>query len=441
MEFLLVFAVAVVCAALLWRSGALSSPSGLFALVSASMVLGLVILPLGFLPLGLQAALLWCVALVVMTSFHGVATALCKRGRPPRPTVVGWGGGAERRFALVGITLALIQLVGVLSYRSRISVATGADFSMLSAETVRSTEALLTTAGIGGLLFSVSPLLCVVGVMGGTWFRPQWLALTALGLLAAGNTPGRTPFLTALAAALLTWWYTRIDRASTRWSGVRTTLVICAVIAAGFAYFYLVGSELNKADVATIADTTWFPKQFHSIALYWLGGPIALSTALESGLNPVFGNQGRSFYIFIKLASLIDPSIVPPETAAAYVSIPAATNAYTGIGDVWFDGGAAGLFVLFAFCGVLSGWSFFRARSGDIRWLWIAAFLSALVLVLPIAAHFFELSVVLWALVGFGALWFVSGGRVPHRMTVAGHPRPQLASRNIGDTGAQRETR
>lgn len=410
--------VAAVCAVLLIplaRRRSVSSPAGIAVGLSLFMSIGLLVLPLGFYPVSIGTALIWIVGLITFVAFHFLAARTTRRWGARRKDWRSLTPISEFRLALVAGALLMAQVFGVFAYRERITALSGASFSSLELGAIRVSEGV--DGGFGGaaaLLFAVSPLLAFTGVLGALMVRKWWGILVAVAVMSAASTPGRTSLLLTLATALLSWWYVRTCARSRPPKPATVALMASLTAVGAMVYFNYVADKLNKAFVGSFASDSWLPEQFHSAALYLLGGPPALSVAMEGSTNPVAGYEGRSVYVFVKVLALFNRGIVPPETKAEYVAMPALTNAYTGFGDAWFDGGVFGLIFVFASYGILSGWSFTSSRFGSLPALWISALLGGLVTGLPVAGHLFELPIVGWMVVGAVCMHFLT---VPARVS------------------------
>lgn len=400
MPLLLVAVVAILWTWFFWARSAVVSPAGLFALISFVVAFLIAILPLGWTPLGWEAALIWVGALTLFSGFHAFSFGWA-RGRFTHGQ--GWISSdakySEKRYALLVVLCASMQLVGLLAYRGGIEAVVGGAFENTSLIERRWAEGSLRSVGVQGLFFAVSPFLSFLGVLGGVMFRKLWFLASAFALFAAGNTPGRTQLLVTLMTMGFTWIYLQSGKANRkRYSRVKLVAIAVSLALIAYIYFVYVGTELQKID-AIDADS-WLPEQLQSLALYLLGGPVALSVALQENLNPVLGAEGRSVYFFIRLASLLDPDVVPPETNTAYVFIPTATNAYTGFGEAWFDGGAAAVVFVFMSYGILSGLAFAGVKRGSLPGIWVASYLAALVCGIFVAGHLFDIPPMLWGLIG-----------------------------------------
>lgn len=345
-------------------------------------------------------------------------------------------------FAVTTAVIAMAVVVGALAFRARITASLNASsFASLDATEIR--LAMTGEARDGGpisLLTAFAPLLAALGVIGARRFSRWWFGATALALAVTAQSPARTTTLTAVVVAAVVWTYLQ-NTSEGLPSSRRPMLFLAAAAGASLAYFQIVNNVLGKTEMTQrlYPDAT-LPAAVLSPASYFTGGISALTSAVASGFDPTAGNAGRSIYVIPRALSPFIPEVQTPDTLADFVRIPRPFNVYTAFGDMYFDFGMVGVFLMSLLAGWLIARAHRQARSGDMAAIWLSASLLAVMASTAQAFRLFHLDIVAPAIGGFVVLRLIGrpdlsavspGEEAPTRQRVpAGAWTPRPAGRS-----------
>lgn len=312
------------------------------------------------------------------------------------------------RLLVAGVGLFAAATIGVLAFRDGIAAATSTAYGSLTLQQVRGAQ---TTIAQGGgflsLLSAAPPVLSCLGVYGAVRYTKWWLLLSGGALAASLQTPARLTTLTLVAMTLVFFLYMRVEdgplvhRArSPRAVRLRRVSLIGGAILGGVLFFNYLGGELGKNSLtASLVPNYHGPAWLLSPLIYFTAGIPALSTAIATGVNPL--GHGNSIFSLIRVASVIDPKVAPPETLGKFVNIPFPFNVWTGLGQIWLDFGWGGLVILPLLLGWLATVAHRRAMKGYTEWAWVSAVVASLLLSLPQAYRLFFLDTDFQIIVGF----------------------------------------
>lgn len=366
--------------------------------------------PLDLVELNGTATIVLCVGIIGLT-----IPSLLKRKRTAAAVLQGERSVAFARLFIISVIAVALLLIGAWAFRNGVSEAVGASYGNLSLSDVRAAQT--GTARGGGflaLLVAVGPLVSCLGIYGAYRYHPLWLVLTITAVAATLQNPARINMLTLGAVTVVFWLYARESLSTTdqpRGHRRLPFITIIGALAVALAYFLAVGNQLAKNDSAT-AYANWLPTWLVSPVSYFLGGPSAFTVATNNGITPM--DFGTSIYLPLRIASAIFPGIQTPDTIASPVPAPMWFNVYTGFGQMYFDFGFIGVFVLSALLGTVAVLAHRQALRGKMEWAWIAACVAALLFSLPQAFRLFNLDVWFQFAIGFWAFWVI---RRSHRHT------------------------
>jgi oligosaccharide repeat unit polymerase len=347
-------------------------PCTWFSLAWTTLIVMHIVIPLGLYPINLLTT---SIILVGLWSF-GVGALAVRRPHSHRKVQTPISTTTMFAWA-VAVTAALVY--GVYWFQGRITAAVGVqDFSSLDPTKIRFAETLggAQGGGIGGLMFSISPLVACLGLLGGLRRSRWWFMLVPVAFWASTHSPGRTFTLGLMAAMLPFYFYIRTTSGRRRLSRTKVIAIALATLTAGFIYFNAIGQALGKNEVlARSLGSTWIPDSLASPLVYQLGGMSALSKTLDTNHDPTAGEFGRSIFALLRFASSLGFPVHSPNTITDFVLIPIPFNVYTGFGDVWFDFGLAGVSIVFLALGALAAYAHARALEGGLNWAWASSML------------------------------------------------------------------
>ncbi|QIZ98427.1 O-antigen polymerase [Leifsonia sp. PS1209] len=318
---------------------------------------------------------------------------------------------AFRRFLVVTIVIFALFVIGVIAFRAGVANAAGEAYEHLSLKEIRAAQN--TVARGGGpvvLLAALGPVVSCLGVYGAYRFSRWWwlISVAAFGLVA--QNPARINLLTLLVVTVVFWLYARQSLAKDDHPPGRKPfpiyvyVIMGVAVIAGLVYFTVVGASLSKNDTAT-EYSNWLPGWIAAPVLYFMGGIAAFSSATRMGVDPF--QWGTTIFTPLKLVNAVFPDVHVPNTIAGAVHSPMWFNVYTGFGQMWFDFGYVGVFVLSAILGTLALYAHRRGEQGSMEWAWVAASSAALLFSLPQAFRLFNLDVLFQLALGAAAFYII----------------------------------
>ena len=307
-----------------------------------------------------------------------------------------------RTVFLALVVLALLSY-GSIAFQDSIASIAGSNYADLTFREIRAAQVnSARESGLGGLLFSLSPLLACVGLLGMRMWSRGWVLLLLLSAFFVVQSPSRTNGLGTLAVALVFWLYIR-----RRGSGVRPMFrripiwVWFSVVAGGgLVYFLAVGDELQKNDFGVQA-VEWLPAWSVGPMLYFVGGVSALAVALDQGLVP--SDWGATIYFPLRVLEVFT-GVAAPNTISEGVYAPMWFNVFTGFGALYFDFGFFGVIVGSLALGAVVVVSHRKALQGRVEWAWVTACLSGTLLSLPLTYRVLNVDILFQ--IAFGVVVF-----------------------------------
>ena len=316
--------------------------------------------------------------------------------------------------AIVLTIVTLMFFVGHGTFRAGIEVATGMSFDALDPRTIRYAQNYLEGGGGGvlSLFFSVGVVFVPLLLFAGQRYSRLFYLLIPVVFGLISQSPARTYSLTVAVVSVTFFFYQRAQGSSHQPHRVWRLLAV-AVVALGLAtgYFVTVGQSLGKAqNLKGIAESSWLPPGVDMTVLYFVGGVSALSVAIDAGFNPSLDAFGRSASVVFRVLSEIVPGVQVPDTIAPSSFIPVPFNVYTAPGDVWFDFGLAGVFVIFSGMGLVLRRAHDRALRGDPGEMFVAAYLVSTLLATPLNLNLLTIQSIFLLIVGWVAFRSLSWG-------------------------------
>lgn len=346
-------------------------------------------------------AMNWTTVTAISLGLAGLALPTLLPNRDHGPTDQGVRAQAFRRYVIVAGVLLVLLIVGVLAFRITIANAVGHPYESLTPTQIRAAQnGAARGGGLLVLLGSLAPVVSCVGIYGAYRFSRWWWALSAVAFLLIVQNPARTGLLSLLVISVIFWLYARRALSKTDVPpGPRKFPIIpvALAVAAGLVYFIVAGALLSKNGTAN-AYSNWLPGWMVTPTIYFLGGVAAFSAATSTGFDPY--HWGTSIYTPLRLLSGVIHSIHAPDTIAKRVHAPMSFNDYTGFGQIYFDFGLTGVFVLCAILGAIAIIAHRRAEAGRMEWAWVASATAALLLSLPQGFRLMNLDVLFYLTVG-----------------------------------------
>jgi hypothetical protein len=301
--------------------------------------------------------------------------------------------------------VALLAVVawGVFGFREAIASAAGAPFEQLTAQEIRWAQLYggVDLGGAAGIAMALAPILGALAILGAFMHRKWWLLLLVAALVLVTQSPSRTSTLSlTVSAATFALLVGRIR--NVRWRPGRLGVLAVFFAASAFLYFMYVGGQLDKNDLAPgLVPAPWVVSGLEQPLVYGLGGLSAFSVAAESpSLGNPYGQPGRSVYILVRILSSVGIETPTPDPFASYVDIPIPFNVYTAFGDAYFDGGLAGVVIVFLATGVAVSYAWRRAAAGSVAAAWVASILVTVLVSTPLSLRVGNVDVWLQAVVG-----------------------------------------
>jgi oligosaccharide repeat unit polymerase len=382
-----------------------------------------VVRPLPLVPISVMGAAVASVGLVAIT-----LPVMRRRQSVSElsPAAQGHRGVALVRFIVLGAAVLAMVVVGAMAFRSGIALAAGTDFGSLDLRQIRHVQ---NTAGRGGgfaaLLSAANPILGCLGVYGAMRYNRAYILLLVIAIIAAAQSPARTSSISLIVIVVVFWLYARNAISRDEMSPTPRRLPIGRLILAGVvavAFFLIVGDMLQKNYVAGMYETS-LPGWAVDPVLYFSGGLSALTVAVDEGVKPI--EFGSSIYLLMRVASIFAPGLHVPDTIGRYAEIPMPFNVYTGFGQIYFDFGLLGVFVLSLILGNIALRAHRLAESGAMEWAWVSAVTASLLFSLPQGFRLFNLDVTLELALGFFIFWSI---RRAKKTTALTHSAPELTS-------------
>ena len=329
---------------------------------------------------------------------------------------------SHSRYAIGSGILCLLLLYGLLSFQAGISAKAGMAYSSLDQVAIRRLQARGSdrSTGFGSIFIAIAPLVACWSIYGGLRIKKYWFSLLPFVFFVTLRSPSRTLTISVIMAGIVFYLYLR-PREQQFTNKLRLAFLLSSVGGTVLIYFQFVGNALHKTNLTSKGLTpSWIPNYLITPFIYELGGLSALSTTQIFGIDPVMGEQGRSVYIFYRFLAVFS-NIKTPDTVADFVPIPLPFNVYTGFGDVWFDFGSLGVGIVFAAVGFIVAVVHRKARTGDIKFVWLAATILSVISGTPLTLRLFNVDVVVMAIIGIIAFQVVIVKNVKSRKSVAWH--------------------
>lgn len=300
---------------------------------------------------------------------------------------------SHRRTWIAAVVAILFMAVGVILFRSVIASSASQGYGSLTAIQVRQLASGGTAVfSFRGLPIALAPVAAAVGALTLRVNRLLGGVVIVSAVAATATTPERLSVVTTALTALVVWLLDsqrharnqfRPTSRSQRRIGTRL-VVIVAALGLSFAYFQHEGHSLKKDSLSLGYPilTHHIPASLTVPYLYLEGGISGFAYAHQNQFNPAQSRSatgaplhGSTIFIVPRVEHVFDKNITPPLTVKEFVFMPAPSNVYGWVGDLWFDWGYSGVVIGALLTGALMAWLTRRARSGrdGDRWLLAAA--------------------------------------------------------------------
>ena len=190
--------------------------------------------------------------------------------------------------------------------------------------------------------------------------RYLWWSLAAL--LSLVLTSGRTNVI----IAILSWAFVAILASGHKFDSRRLAKLAFAGLCVLFAFAFLgntIGKTYQNSELYARYGTSPPVPTSLVVPLFYVNGPISYFGQLveDPAAKDRGSNLGRPL---LQVASVVDPSISPPQKIQPFLSVPFQTNLGTYLSPIWRDFGIVGIIFVNAILGALAAiaWVLWRRR-------------------------------------------------------------------------------